>query len=195
MVNHSAAPLTATSLLDKFLELRQLSPDVETWSESYFQDSPPRLARWRQWVALLRAFEIDCRPTEFVEGQFLRTTSERYVPLLQRLKLERPDILESSAGDYVQQLPFCFNILLEYRIRLEEVLSNASGVLEASGLYLLMFLRAEQLNRTIRENVEPIDALLGEFISPERAQFTLEQLARDFNYPLVDLLELDFLWF
>jgi hypothetical protein len=54
--------------------------------------------------------------------------------------------------------------------------------------------KAGELNRVIRENVAIIDDVLVELISPEGATFSVEQLARDYGYPDVDLFEVDSDW-
>jgi len=50
------------------------------------------------------------------------------------------------------------------------------------------------LNRVIQDNVGVIEDILVDLISPEAAAFSVENLARDFAYPDVDLFEIDSDW-
>ena len=92
------------------------------------------------------------------------------------------------------RLPEYFAILFDYRKRVEDVLSFSSGVLEASGLYLHAHRKAGELNLVIQDNIAVIKDALVDLISPEGATFTVEQLARDYGYPDVDLFEIDSDW-
>lgn len=67
-------------------------------------------------------------------------------------------------------------------------------MLEASGLYAYPYQKIAELNQTIQANVALIDDILMVFISPEARVFSIDQLARDFNYPDVDLQEIDGDW-
>ena len=102
-----------------------------------------------------------------------------------------PKARRHGLGAQGSQLPDCFKILLEYRDRVEDVLSFSSGVLEASGLYLFAHRKAGELNQIIQQNVGMIEDLLIAFISPEAKEFSVAQLVRDYGYPDVDLCEID----
>ena len=93
------------------------------------------------------------------------------------------------------ELPDCFQILLEYRERVENVLSFSRGILEANGLYQYALIKAGELTRIVRENTGIIDDLLVAFISPESKEFTVDDLARNYSYPDVDLLAIDADWY
>lgn len=99
-----------------------------------------------------------------------------------------PDVKRHAGND---QLPYCFETLLEYRERVEQVLSFSSGVMAASGWYLYAFQKTEALDRIIQGNVSIIEEILGGFISPEAKTFSVDQLVRDYGYPDVDLFEID----
>jgi hypothetical protein len=184
--------ITARSLLHGFLELRRLTPELGDWTEERLSDNPPRLFRLRQLIALFRGFGIPWDPPAFVEGRFIDPEQPRYAALLSKLTAEM--LQGSDRWGAAHQLPEFFAILYDYRERLEKVLSFSSGVLEASGLYLHAHHKAGELNRVIRDNIAIIDDNLAALISPEDATFSVEQLARDYAYPNVDLFEIDADW-
>jgi hypothetical protein len=184
--------ITARSLLLAFLELRRMSPEFGDWTEDHLASNPPRLFRLRQLVALFRAFGLPWDPPAFVEGKFIRPELPRYAALMSKLLAELP----KGAGRWPDghQLPEFFAILYDYREQIGRVLAFSSGVLEASGLYLHAHNKAGELNRVIAANVGIVEDALVELISPEAAAFSLEQLARDFEYPDVDLFDIDSDW-
>jgi hypothetical protein len=184
--------ITARSILLGFLDLRRLSPDLRHWTEKRLSDNPPRLIRLRQLVAMFRAFGLPWNPRSFTQGKFIKPEDPRYTALLSKLEKEVPKEGRNSCGRH--QLPFFFALLFDYRSSLEETLSFTSGVLEASGLYLHACHKAEELNTIIRENVAIVEDILVALISPGGLSFSVEQLARDYDYPDVDLLDLDIEW-
>ena len=93
------------------------------------------------------------------------------------------------------QLPAFFEILFDYRTRVDAILSFSGSVMEASGLYLYAHRKAAELNRSIEGHVVVIEDMLAALISPEAAAFSVEQLVRDFGYPDADLSAIDEEWF
>jgi hypothetical protein len=188
------AQVTSRDLLQAFLDLRRLAPELDTWTEERLADNPPRLARLQQLVALFRAFGIPWDPVAFVDGTFIRPEDPRYDAILSRLKAEAVDGEKLEDRRARRQLPRFFSILFDYRTRLDDVLSFNSGVIEASGLYLLAHRKADMQNQIIRNNLAAIEDTLTELISPAGAAFPRERLVREFGYPDVDVTDLDLDW-
>lgn len=193
-VNKNARVITARTLLHGFLELRSLSPDLGDWSEARLSSNPPRLFRLRQLVALFRAFDIPWDPSSFVEGKFIQPESTRYAAALEKMAKELPEATSYDLRSENDQLPACFEILFSYRERVDDVLSFSSGVLAASGPYLYAHRKTGELNRIIQDNLAIIEDILVTLISPEATVFSIEQLARDYDYPDVDLFDIDAGW-
>lgn len=63
-----------------------------------------------------------------------------------------------------------------------------------SGLFAYAHCKANELNEIVRHNLPIIDDLLARLISPEERIFTVEELARKFRFPDVDLSEIDSDW-
>jgi hypothetical protein len=184
--------ITARSLLLAFLELRSLTPKLADWTDERLSDNPPRLFRLRRLMALFRAFGLPWDPLSFTEGKFIRPEQPRYAALLGKLAGEMSEGSRRRVEGH--HLPKFFEILYEYRERVENVLSFSSGVLEASGLYLHAHNKAGKVNQVIRGNLPLIEDSLAELISPEGAEFRVEQLIQDYGYPDVDLFEIDADW-
>jgi hypothetical protein len=187
-----AQQITAHSLLLGFLELRGFSPKLADWTEERLSDNPPRLIRLRRLIAMFRAFGLPWDPESFTEGRFIDPRHPRYTTLLAKIAEELPVGSREWATDY--QLPGFFQRLLDYRIRVDGVLSYSSGVLEASGLFLHAHRKVQELNQVVRDHVANIDNTLAALISPEDSSFSVGQLIRDYGYADVDLLQIDLDW-
>ena len=88
---------TAKDIVKVYSELKDLTPDVNEWIESAFQDSKPRLIRLNQLIALKKAFKIDCSWIEFEQGKFLdRFPIESYNQLKQNIKTFKNSTLWKS---------------------------------------------------------------------------------------------------
>ena len=171
-----------------------MSPNYDDWTEERLNGNEPRLFRLRQLAALFRAFGIPWDPSSFIEGRFIQPEDPRYDALLTKLATEMAEEPHSGIASNRDQLPEFFAILFSYRKRIDQVLSFSSGVMEASGLYLQAHRVAGKLNRRIEDNISIIEDILAALISPEAAEFSVEQLARDHGYPDVDLGDIDEEW-
>jgi hypothetical protein len=189
-----ARTVTARDLLRLFLELRRLQPDMRQWSEVGLTGDPPLDYRSEQLFVLFRAFGIDGGPDSFTEGKFIALQSPRYDSLIARLATEMPSAVEHGLEDARFDLRWMFAWLLEYRERVEATLSFPAGLLAASGLGFIAYQKAVELTRVIQANVASIDDILIAVISPEGKTHAVDQLARDYGYPDVNLSAIDAEW-
>ena len=190
MSSGGAEPLTARDLLQLYRDLCRVVPDLLAWSENALGASPYLLVRLKQLQALFRAFKIPWDPIGFREGSFLEGEDPRHVLLLKRVAAEIAE-RRLDRGSIQNQLPGLFSILLAYRDVVEPALSFSSGVMEAGGLDYYAHAKVAQVNQVIREQVQVVDDILVELISPKRTTFTRRKLVRDYGYPEDDLDQVD----
>ncbi len=185
--------VTAYDVFRRFIELHQLVPDLNDWHEDRLERNEPRIIRLKQLTAIFAAFEIPWDPWAFTRGQFIEGKNPAYSDFVARTKRELPSehVARLRPGWYFADLPGCFEILFEYREKLEDVLSFPERALIASGMYLYAQRQIEKANRAIESNVWIIDDLLAELISPESRQFAVTELVHDHGYPDVDIFEID----
>ena len=185
----------AIDLLHKYLELRSRTPDLNEWTEERLVDNPPRLLRLQQLRALFQAFGIVWDPVAFTTGQFIQPDYPRYAVVLTRAATEMPIIVAGELSQERYHLPILFAILLRYRETLDRGLNFAGGVAEASGLAYYAYAKVEQLNREIRGKLAIVEDVLAALISPEGRSFSIDELARDYGYPDVDVRGVDAEWY
>lgn len=195
--------LTAIDVINQFLEFQSLVLNTAMWKESELMDNPPRLYRFNQLQALFRAFDLGQLP-EFENGNFVeKRPVEGYQIIFDKVQKDFKNlelyneiyILNLIKGrDNIRYVTDLFKRLFLYRKRLSQVLTFNSGVLAASHLYYYALLKTEELNKIINENLEPIDTIIGLIISPNNQSFSRKQLIEKFDYPDVNLSEIDIKW-
>ncbi len=193
--------ITGRDLLECFFSLRCWAPEMERWTAEGLADSHPAFFRLLQLKALFAAFGIAWDPKGFLFGSFIwEEDSKKYdVPLKAMLAAaparSRKHLDGQSLGEHQRQLSGCFRILFEYRDRLGSPLGITDGVLEMSGMYCYAYMKAEEMNVVIRKKRAEVDRLLAGLISPEGKSFSVARLIREFGYPDVDVMGLEWDWF
>lgn len=195
MTRISAQEITAQDLLLAFLEFRRMCPEFSDWTEERLGNTPALLFRLQRLMALFRAFRIPWAPSRFVNGHFVRPDDSRYASMLRELAEEMPEVGKGYMTFRENDLAALFQVLYEYRERLDSGLCYTGGFLEASGGCLYAIRKIDRVNSGIRANLAVIEDLLVEIICPDDVVFSIEQMVRDFDYPDVDLNDIDDDWF
>lgn len=151
-------------LLYLFLELISLESDINKWSKKYFKNNDPRLFRYLQLEALFSAFEISSEVKDFKRGAFLEDEKERII----------------------------FNMLLDYRIKLVSPLSFLDGLYAISDNQIDTLKKIVDLNAFIIHEVKSIDNILIKYIAINDKQISKRNLIDNYNYPDVDIKEIDY---
>lgn len=184
---------TAKDALDLYLEFEAMQPDRRTWTDGRLQDNPPRFYRFKRLQAFFEAFELgDIR--EFAEGTFILKRKIRdYASLIKRMKSELKTITKFRKGEEItlHEIAFLFARLLAYRKRWDDVTGFSSGLMACSAKYRYAFYKIDQVNSQIRDSTSPINDILTFIMSPEKKNIGKEELVERFDYPDVDLFDID----
>ena len=189
-------------LLEKVFEFIAMTPEEKDWDIKKLQSNKPRQVRLQQIEALLFAFGLHednvekgifaSKPSvgkalySLLYGDFINTLKEHqieqiddYVPYFDR---------KISGGE----LQFIYQYMIKYRKQVYTMLRFNSGWLEAGGK---MAQYAIRLTSTITDNLngktEELDKLLDLIINPNQVSFTEQELIERFQYPDVDLIDID----
>jgi len=180
-------------LVQLYFDLSLFEPNYNLWSETYFIEKQPILIRFKKLNALLSA--VNCNLSTFVNGEFLKdddpelletslfVINKTYPKLIKRL----------NEYEYVntKKLNFLFTRLLEYRTKVELLFDCNSNVLAVSGFHTLPINMTFEINKKIKRQTNIIDNILLLLIEPLFTEVTLELLVENFDYPNVDLDEID----
>lgn len=180
-------------LVQLFLDLSLVEPNYGLWSETYFIEKKPILIRFKKLNALLSAAK--CNLLTFVKGEFLKDDDpELLETILFVIHKTYPKIIKVlNEYEFVntKKMNFLFIRLLEYRMKLELLFDCNSNVLAVSGFHALPINLTYQINKKIKRQTKIIENILVLLVEPMFRMVTLEMLVKDFDYPDVDLDEID----
>lgn len=186
------------NLLTSFLELYTLSDNVTSWSIANFAKNPPRLFRLQKIDSLMKALNINGTYEQFLYGEFLyeegrqnctefkKRVEENYSSIFGAITME-----EEEDSDF----QFVFEVLFRYRIKLNQLINVKSTVIEASGINRIPIIIMLDIESKLQNDIAGIDRILCYLINPKRIAYTKEELKTKYNYPDVDLDEIDLDWF
>lgn len=189
--------LTPEDILSGYLDLKILVPSEKSWIENKLKDNPKGLYRFKALKSLFRAFNLGNIKT-FEKGVFiLKRNLKEYDVLIEKIKSDSvsKSIFSKRSRLDLHALSRAFQILIEYRGILNEALQYNRGVMTASGIYAFAYLKADQMNTIIYQNISAIDDILQLIISPSSKTISMEELINKFDYPEADLSESDDDWF
>ncbi len=188
---------SAKDIVKIYSELKDLTPDVNEWTESTFQNSKPRLIRLNQLIALKKAFKIDCSWIEFEQGKFLdRFTIESYNQLKQNIKtFKNNSTWKSQNFDHFcyRDLQVTFRLFLEFVVieyTLKNHISEYSMTYSLGQNYSYEYTKSYFSGRTAKKIQYMIDDL-AIIIDPLQQVFSRVELIKNFNFPKDNLTEID----
>ena len=184
---------TAKEVLDLYLEFEGMQPDEDTWTENKLQDNPPRFYRFKMLQSLFKAFELgDIKG--FAKGTFvLKKKIKDYIPLIKQMKSELKTITKFRKGEHItfNEIAFLFERLIEYRRRWDRLTGYSAGLYLCCAKYRYAFFKIDQANSQIRDIISPINDILTFIMSPTGKDIRKEELVTHFEYPDMDLLDID----
>lgn len=202
---------TTKDFLDIYLEFVDLVPNQSDWNEEAISSNPPRLYRLQQLKSLMQVFDIgEDLLKDFKEGEFLnKKDSLDFSLLYQDVEIYIKDNHSEEGKEYLRKelnrdkntksaflktLPF--KKFLEILERVNYILQINSGVLAAGRLLALYSItRASELANSIdKEKVNNLKTIVCSMIDPEQKSFSRKILIEKYNFPNVDLEEIDMEW-
>nr|WP_294950074.1 hypothetical protein [uncultured Mucilaginibacter sp.] len=194
-------------LLDKIFEFIAMTPDSKEWNVTSLKSNPPRLIRFRQIEALLKAFfgnepkqnlfnkakslfidEKKMSIQSFMKGDFIRKrTMAEYAGLSTYIqdfiKLEMND-LQQKKEVRIEGLAFIFPQLVEFRKQVRSLLAFNSGWAAVSSITSQFSISlTSSISNNLTGRYDKLDEVLEQFINPTGIQFTREELIAKFDFP------------
>jgi hypothetical protein len=183
----------AKELIQLYFELTVQHPKVDEWSDDHFKERLPSLYRFQRIGSILKSF--DCSIHSFIQGDFIQVESDEInMKIHQLLEAEFPKIHSeriSAEQLNISEMIFIFNRLLNYRKEMSNLLDINSDVFAASDNYRLPLQLVYSINKKIAKKAKIIDRILILFLEPKLAKIDRHILISKFNYPDVNLMEID----
>jgi hypothetical protein len=200
------------SLLEKILEFIALTPNENEWNYKSLSNNKPRQIRLQQINSLLKAFSL------IEDKNIFQKTTNYFNPdlrleiksiikgdFIKNRELEEFNELADFAKHYLQknnhnsdrpirlhEFSFIYPKMIDYKIKLREIIDFNSGWLEASSTFSIFhILLTESISLNLNDKYNDLDHVLELFINPRKLHFTEKELIANFNFPTADLHQID----
>lgn len=185
------------SLKDEFLifklffELKQLEQNLENWKEENLKDNPPRFYRFMMIKSILNYYNISLN--DFINGDFLNQFKDENRQIIND-KLIGFDNLNEFLIDC--DIQFLYKKLFEFRLKLESVFNFNSGLLAIFESRILPIKLIENTIEIFKDETEIIDEILCSLLLSAKNEHRIDmiKLISEFNFPMVNLDEIDADW-
>lgn len=197
MTTGTTAINPAEIIIKDYIELNSMSPDRSSWSESYFKDNPPRYYRFKRMAS---CFEV-------LGYQNINYESLTHTINLPKLNEDQINSVISTIEtafpieyeQYLEKWSFfsprtTFDFLIRMLVSIYSFNFQRSGVLEASGYHMIPVLMLEHLEEKLTPEKEAVEKTLCLLLNPEEKTYNPIDLVTKYDFPLVDLEEIDLDW-
>jgi hypothetical protein len=185
-------------LLALFLELYVLNDKIDTWSIEKFRDNPPSLYRLQMINSYMQALEIKGTYLEFIQGAFITNIQlDKWGDFKIKIKKMLPanqEYLDSRLPMKVSDISSIFQILMQYRLNAALLLSSNDGIYTASGEFRTFVNLMNNINRKLFRDLKKIDMVLSFCINPNEIIYTKKELKSKYNFPNVNIMDVDIEW-
>ncbi len=201
-VEYKYPVFTSKELLYKILEFQGMTSDNGRWNEKSLRKDSYRFYMFKEIASLMKAFKIGDDINDFFSFDFIRRRdSVDYKPIIEQIKsfeeYEKKEfgqsILKNQAlHEYsVFEFEFAFSILLDFRIFLEKVLNYRIMEAGSNTVFYSAHIMGNLIKSINKEAVNEIDRMLVLIIDPKMNKFKKHELIERFDFPDVDLKELE----
>jgi hypothetical protein len=185
-------------LLFTFLTLYSFEKEVRFWSLENFKDNPPRLYRLQMIDSLMEALDIKSSYLEFTEGKFIAEIQlNKWGDFKKSIEKILPKEDEASRPMFeikVNHIMANFRLLMYYRMNAERLISSTSGIYAASGEFRTFVKLMNNTSRKLYKELKKIDTILLFCINPNNIYYSEEELVNNFNFPDVNIIDVDMEW-
>ena len=198
-------------LIEKILEFIEMTPNENEWNSKSLSDNKPRLIRFQQINSLLNAFSLQSNNktklrsflfpnhkneiTTILNGDFIKEKKlEEFNELLDfaEIFLKKQNFTIKSPISH-SELSFIYPKLIDYKIKLREIINFNSGWLESSTTFTIFHIfLTNSISSNLKNKYDDLDNTIELFINPRHLIFTEQELIEKYNFPTDNLDEIDF---
>lgn len=200
-MKHDPTEITGITLIEKLLEFTSMTTDSSSWTFEKLKDNESRLVRLRQIDCLLKIFvpeiykstDLKYSIENVLNGNFIRLRKDKeYSNLfvkMDNLILKSKYPVQKQEEWTVYELEYNFKNLVNYKIKLNEILNFNDGIMEISYPYLYSYTLTNSISRKII--FKEIDLFLSLVIDPDNRNFSKEILVKANGYPDENVYHID----
>ena len=187
----------AKVLLEDYLELKSLVPNIENWKEDLLLSNPPRYYRLLRIKACMLSLTIEAEDfRQFASGRWFRNASPELIDTIEQVLKETYclDYQKYLDEDKVFSGRYMFSMLLQLREVLYKLTSIRSGILAASGHFLTPIFMIEHLQQKTLTEQLALDEAIQLMLNPNEIRFNYSQMTKSFGFPDVNIQDIDLEW-
>lgn len=187
----------AQVLLEDYLELKSLVPNIENWKEDLLLSNPPRYYRLLRIKACMLSLTIEAEDfRQFASGRWFRNASPELIDTIEQVLKETYclDYQKYLDEDKVFSGRYMFSMLLQLREALYKLTSIRSGILAASGHFLTPIFMIEHLQQKTLSEQLALDEAIQLMLNPNEIRFNYNQMTKSFGFPDVNIQDIDLEW-
>lgn len=208
----TAKTYNGIALLDNILEFVALTPSEMNWNYKSLNSNKPRLIRLQRIDSLLKAFSLIENKNLFektanyfnpdlkveiksvINGDFIKKRElEEFNELIEFAKqFLQKNNYSNDRPIRIHELSFIYPKMVDYKIKLREIIGFNSGWLEASSTFSIFHIMlTNSISSNLKDRYNELDHTLELFINPKKIIFTEIELIEKFNFPTEDLHQID----
>jgi hypothetical protein len=187
----------AKVLLEDYLELKSLVPNIENWKEDLLLSNPPRYYRLLRIKACMLSLTIEAEDfRQFASGRWFRNASPELIDTIEQVLKETYclDYQKYLDEDKVFSGRYMFSMLLQLREVLYKLTSIRSGILAASGHFLTPIFMIEHLQQKTLSEQLALDEVIQLMLNPNEIRFNYSQMTKSYGFPDVNIQDIDLEW-
>lgn len=185
--------LIVEQLLNTMYDLEYLE-SIKNWDNETLKNNPPRYLRFQQISAMMKFLGFNCTPKEFkfipLNEIVIYNNEDIFIDILNNMRnpIEKIDKFK-TIGDVIAT----FWYLYEFRKNIHNSFKS-NLISEGIGNYSIGENMIEYLKQTLTMRIDWLDDILFFIIDPRKQLFNLELLIEKYNYPNVNIDEIDADW-
>jgi hypothetical protein len=187
----------AEVLLSDYLSLRRIQPNRSEWHSLSLEGNPPRYYRFRRIVSCLMALDLDFIAVEdFEKGPFIRKFSNSDLAKVEQI-LNEGFLIEF--GTFIDErnsaiLPDLFVLFFKLYKNLDDLKNTFSSLIEAPTHFWIPIITKEQVVNKYADQEKTIERILVYLLNREEKVFSKSEMIQKFDFPDVDLDDIDMEW-
>ena len=190
----------AQIFLEDYLELRVLEKYTEEWNIDKLENNPPRYFRLKRILSCLKAMGIkynswkDFEKGYFYSDQNVKFEAEKISDMMNQL-IKDKNIKFPFSGDYYElDYAYYFYMALSIRRSIYQFNTLQNNVLTVSDNYTLPLLVIDEILMDLTKYTSTLDELIINLLNPMKVSFSKNEMIEKFEFPDINLEEVDLDW-
>jgi hypothetical protein len=190
----------AQIFLKDYLELKVLEKDTDKWTIDKLKSNPPRYFRLKRILSCMSALGIkfdnwiDFEKGYFHNNQKIKLEAEKILKFMSQLLRDKTCQFSISSDKFEIDNAYYFYMALTLRRTIYQFNTLRDTVISTSENYILPLLVIDDMLKDLKTYTKTFDRLLIDFLNPRKITIAKKEMIEKFEFPNIDLDEIDLDW-